>query len=236
MSTFKWATDPQTLTVSFFHRRIRELVAERLEASGRSWEEAVWDPSTELTREDFERIEQELLDTGHRFEMSARISIEESPEKYRAADIPAPVATPVGAPSLTHPPDGAEGTLIGTGDNVFRTDEDVVGTARVISTVDAVLELLTEGVPPETVAFIDDSGGTLTAPILEDFTAVVCRGGTVRSHLGILTREYRIPCLMAAEVTEISDGDKVRVQYTAQPVSSYKKGEERTRARIWKLA
>ena len=59
--------------------------------------------------------------------------------------------------------------------------------------------MLTEGVPEDTIAVIDDSGGTLTAPILGDFTAVVCMGGTVRSHLGILTREYNVPCLMNAD-------------------------------------
>ena len=59
--------------------------------------------------------------------------------------------------------------------------------------------MLTGGVPENTVAIIDDSGGTLTAPILGDFNAVVCMGGTVRSHLGILTREYNVPCLMNAD-------------------------------------
>jgi hypothetical protein len=94
--------------------------------------------------------------------------------------------------------------------------------------------MLTEGVPDETVAIIDDSGGTLTAPILEGFTAVVCKGGTIRSHLGILTREYRIPCLMAAELGGISDGDRVEVEYTAKAVSPYDT-EGNVRAHVWKL-
>ena len=34
-------------------------------------------------------------------------------------------------------------------------------------------------------------------------------GGTVRSHLGILTREYNVPCLMAAELDGLADGDEV---------------------------
>ena len=74
--------------------------------------------------------------------------------------------------------------------------------------------MLTGGVPENTVAIIDDSGGTLTAPILGDFTAVVCMGGTVRSHLGILTREYNVPCLMNATLDGLADGDEVTVEYS----------------------
>jgi phosphoenolpyruvate-protein kinase (PTS system EI component) len=96
--------------------------------------------------------------------------------------------------------------------------------------------MLTEGVPPETIAVIDDSGGTLTAPILEGFKAVICKGGTIRSHLGILTREFRIPCLMAAELNGVHDGDRVQVEYTAQPVTPYVDDPSvNVRARIWKL-
>ena len=70
------------------------------------------------------------------------------------------------------------------------------GIARYVRTSDKVLEYLKDGVPEETIAIVDDSGGTLTAPILERFKGVLCAGGTTRSHLAILTREYNIPCLM----------------------------------------
>ena len=225
-SEYKWGSEPQTVSVAFFHRRVRELVRERLEASGKPWEEAVLDPSLELTREDFERVEQELLDTGHRFDFSARISLDESPEKYKALGN--------GATVTEFERDEQGRAIVGSGDNVFKVEEDVIGTARIISTIETVMEMLTEGVPPETVAIIDDSGGTLTAPILEGFKAVVCKGGTIRSHLGILTREYRIPCLMAAEVNGIEDGDQVQVEYTAEPVSPYAT-EGNVRAQIWKI-
>jgi hypothetical protein len=227
-SGYKWGNEPQTVAVTFFHRRVGELVQERLAASGKRWEEAVWDPSLELTKADFEKIEQELLATGHRFDFSARISLDEAPEKYRA------VGNGAAAGELERDEQGR--AVVGSGDNVFKAD-DVVGTARVISTIETVMEMLTEGVPEETVAIIDDSGGTLTAPILEGFTAVVCKGGTIRSHLGILTREYRIPCLMAAELGGLDDGDRVQVEYSAEPVSPYTSDESaNVRARVWKLA
>ena len=90
--------------------------------------------------------------------------------------------------------------------------KNLIGIARYIRSSDRVLELLTNGVPDETVAIIDDSGGTLTAPILERFKGVICAGGTVRSHLGILTREYGIPCLMNAKISGIKEGDRVETR------------------------
>lgn len=225
-SGYKWGDQPQTASVAFFHGRVREIVQERLAASGRTWEQAVWDPSLVLTREDFEQVEAELLATGHRYEFSARISLDEAPEKYTATAVEQTV-------ELDYDDQGR--ALAGSGDNVFRVDQDIVGTARLVSTIETVMEMLTQGVPPETVAIIDDSGGTLTAPILEGFTAVVCKGGSIRSHLGILTREFQIPCLMNSEIAGLADGDRVQVEYTARAVSPYA-DEGNVRARVWKLS
>ena len=226
----KWPGGPNSHTVEFFHRRIAELVQERLEASGRSWGEAVTDADLELTREDFERIEAELLATGYRYDASAEISISESPEKYK------PLPTVAALSDETRDEQGR--LLIGTGDNVFRAPDDVTGTARFVSSVDTVMDMVVNGVPPETVAVIDDSGGTLTAPVLEGFTAVLCMGGTVRSHLGILTREYGVPCLMGVELEGLRDGDRVQVEYTKRAIAtadSYTTRDPESRARIWKL-
>ena len=111
----------------------------------------------------------------------------------------------------------------------------MTGTARLISTVDVVMDMLLNGVPEGTVAVIDDSGGTLTAPILEGFTGVICMGGTVRSHLGILTREYNIPCLMAAELDGLQEGDTVLVEYSKPAADAYAEREQSARPRIIKV-
>jgi phosphohistidine swiveling domain-containing protein len=226
--TEKWAKKAMTPTVEAFHSRIRARVAERFAASGKSWEEAVVDPDLELSIDDFAAVEREFLDTGYRFEMSAQISLEEAPEKYRAPD----GIQDSGAKQTDE--DGNR--VVGTGANVFRVAEDVIGTARLVSTVDTVLDMLTNGVPAETIAIIDDSGGTLTAPILQNFTGVVCMGGTVRSHLGILTREYGVPCLMDAKLDGLRDGDRIKVEYTKPPVDVYAtENDPSSRARIVKL-
>lgn len=223
----KWGKEAMTPTVEFFHAAIRRVVAERFAASGKTWQEAVVDPELELTREDFAKIEQELLATGYRFETSAQISIVEEPEKYK------PLA--VVGDSGQQGKDEQGRTVVGTGDNVFKA-ADLTGTARFVGTVDIVMDMLVNGVPEGTIAVIDDSGGTLTAPILENFAGVICMGGTIRSHLGILTREYGIPCLMAAELDGLVDGDQIHVEYSKPAADAYAERDDAARARIVKTS
>jgi phosphohistidine swiveling domain-containing protein len=223
----KWGGEAMNPTVEFFHSAIRTVVAERLAASGKTWEEAVVDPSLELTREDFVRIEADMLATGYRFEASAQVSAVEEPDKYK----PEAAIADTG-----QQPRDEEGRLVvGTGDNVFQARGDVTGTARLISTVDVVMDMLVNGVPENTIAVIDDSGGTLTAPILEGFAGVVCMGGTIRSHLGILTREYNIPCLMAADLDGLQEGDTVLVEYSKPAADAYAERDAAARPRIIKV-
>jgi len=223
----KWGGEAMNPTVEFFHSAIRKVVAERLAASGKKWEEAVVDPSFELTREDFVRIEADMLATGYRFEASAQVSAVEEPDKYK----PEAAIADTGQ----QPRDEQGRLVVGTGDNVFQARGDVTGTARLISTVDVVMDMLVNGVPENTIAVIDDSGGTLTAPILEGFAGVVCMGGTIRSHLGILTREYNIPCLMAADLDGLQEGDTVLVEYSKPAADAYAERDAAARPRIIKV-
>lgn len=224
-----WARESATPVVERYHSAVRALVAERFAASGKTWEQAVEDRSLEPTPEDLEKIEAALLAEGYKFDVSATISLKEEPDKYK----PLAGIANTGA----HEKDEEGRAIVGTGDNVFKA-ADVTGTARYISDVDKVMEMLTGGVPENTVAIIDDSGGTLTAPILGDFTAVVCMGGTVRSHLGILTREYNVPCLMNAALDGLADGDEVTVEYSKPAADAYADAEAASdhRARIIKIS
>lgn len=223
----KWGKPAATPTVEHFHRAIRQIVAERFAASGKTWEEVVHDPEFELTAADFEAVEKSLLDTGYRFDASAHVSIREAPEKYK------PLATVADSGSQETDEQGRK--VVGTGDNVFSAP-DLTGTARFVGTVDVVMEMLLDGVPENTIAVIDDSGGTLTAPILEGFSGVICMGGTVRSHLGILTREYGIPCLMAAELDGLADGDTILVEYSKPPTDAYAERDDSARVRVLKIS
>jgi PEP-utilizing family enzyme len=226
----KWGRAERAPVVRFFHERIRALVAARTAALGGEWRTLAAERTLELLRrEDFEAIERELLATGHRFDYSATISLAEAPEKYK----PRPSAQ---AGAATAAPEAGR-REVGGGDNLIARKENVVGVARFISTTEQVTAMLVDGVPEATIAVIDDSGGTLTAPILEGFTAILCLGGTVRSHLGILAREYGIPCLMNCKLgPELRDGDRVEIEASAPAATaeSYESGKA-PRARVWKL-
>jgi PEP-utilising enzyme, mobile domain len=226
----KWPRVSETPIVEHYHRAVRALVAERFAASGMSWEAVVHDPAYELTREDFDKVEADLLATGYRFDVSAIVSLEEEPEKYK----PLPEAAAAGEQQF----DEQGRPILGAGDNVFRATEDLVGVARFIPTVERVMEMLMEGVPERTIAVIDDSGGTLTAPILGDFAGVICMGGTIRSHLGILTREHGVPCLMAAQLNGLKEGDEVVVEYSRPAADAYADAQAAAaqRARIIKVS
>jgi signal transduction protein with GAF and PtsI domain len=99
---------------------------------------------------------------------------------------------------------------IGTGTRVFPATA-VRGTWRRLDTPDDVLALMddtAEGV----VACVADAGATFLAPIFDELTAVVCLSGTPLSHIGIVSREYQVPCVMSTSLaTEPANGDTVEV-------------------------
>jgi signal transduction protein with GAF and PtsI domain len=61
---------------------------------------------------------------------------------------------------------------------------------------DDVLELMDSGAEG-VVALVRDAGATFLAPIYHELTAIICTSGTVRSHIGIVSREFQVPCVMA---------------------------------------
>lgn len=241
VDTDKYADGEGPPIVEAFHSALKDLVRRKLDESGGDWNRFVFgDAYSLITAKEIAAIESRLLATGYRYTVSAMISAKERPQAYK------PVAGADGADakvSIEHPeartaPADAQGReQRGQGDNVVSYAQNTSGIARYFRTSEQVMRCLIEGVPPETIALIDDSGGTLTAPVLEKFKGVICAGGTVRSHLGILTREYGIPCLMNAKISGILEGDRVEIE-TSGPAKSgemYQRGEELF-VRVWKLA
>jgi hypothetical protein len=128
--------------------------------------------------------------------------------------------------------------VVGHGDNALPLDTDVEGIVRFVDTIETVMDMMGDGVPPDTIAVIEDAGGTLTAPILEGFKGVLCKGGTIKSHLGVLSREFRIPCLMAVELAGLVEGDRVRMESSKPPPDTSAEAAKTAttdRARIWKI-
>lgn len=217
---------------------VRARVRERWRKSGMDWDEFVFAGSDRLlTEDDIRSVEAAILASGHRFDWSASISPAERPEAYRPV-----LGAEEASAGFSHPdapsgePDEQGRALRGVGDNVVRYPADITGTALYVRSNERVLDLLSNGVPAGSIAIIDDSGGTLTAPIIDQFAGVVCAGGSIRSHLGILTREYNIPCLMNAKVTGIREGDRIAMEVSAEAKTTedYQQGVERL-ARVWLL-
>lgn len=105
---------------------------------------------------------------------------------------------------------------IGTGTSVFEA-APVRGQWRRLSSPDDVIALL-DGTAEGVVACVADAGATFLAPIFDDLAAVVCLSGTPMSHIGIVSREYRVPCLMAVTLAvEPDDGTPVEVDCTVEP-------------------
>lgn len=242
IDTDKFGDANASPTVEAFHAAVKDIVRRKLEESGGHWESFVFDKSyTMLTKEDFASVEKQMLDAGHLFDWSAAISPQERPEIYKPLE--GVSDEDMGNFSFEH--DGAQTAGAdsegreqrGQGDNVARYPKDCEGIARYVRSPTQVMKYLEEGVPENTIAIIDDSGGTLTAPILEQFKGVICAGGSTRSHLGILTREYGVPCLMNAKISGIKQGDTVRIECTADPKTAqdYQKNVERT-AKVWRVA
>lgn len=238
VDTDKYADGEGPPIVAAYHSALKDLVRRKIDEAGGRWEDFVFGRDySAITAEDMRRVEKRLLDTGHRFTVSAVISARERPDAYK------PLAGAEGDEgfSFEHPeartaPADADGReQRGQGDNVVRYPTNTVGIARYYRTSDHVMRALKEGVPAGTIAIIDDSGGTLTAPILEQFKGVICAGGTVRSHLGILTREYGIPCFMNSKISGIREGDTVELETSAPATvaEAYQTGTDMS-ARIWK--
>jgi phosphohistidine swiveling domain-containing protein len=232
----KWTLPEVSPLSSLTLQRVMETIQRNLSRMGDvRWSDVVADRTMELfSAEDGERVarqvaEEFMAEAGRKLLAGAEIAVRERPDLYvLRSDW---MAAQESMESLAD----LEEDALGLGDNVFATD-DIEGTVIVVRQVSEVDRLMREGVPPGSIGLIDDAGGTLTAPILPEFDAVLCRAGTVRSHLAIISREYGVPALMSVQFRrELVTGERIRVQYSAaaQGIDAYHGGETAARARIW---
>ncbi len=79
----------------------------------------------------------------------------------------------------------------------------VRGTLRWLDSPDDVLRLMdcsADGV----VAGVRDAGATFLAPLYHELAGILCTSGSPRSHIGIVSREFQVPCSMG---TTFVDGE-----------------------------
>jgi phosphohistidine swiveling domain-containing protein len=217
-------------------QRIQTRIQENFQRMGDdvSFTDAVSGRTLELlSQEEVDTISGEVVTAfmereGRLLLSGSEIAVAENPELYvLRADW---AAAQEGRDDLSDLPEGA----IGRGDNVFRY-HDVEGEVLVLREVAEITRLIEEGVPEGVIAVIDDSGGTMTAPILPEFEAVLCRAGTVRSHLAIIAREFEVPVLMGCVFRrEPVTGERLRIRYSmdAQNADAYHGGDIKPQALI----
>jgi phosphoenolpyruvate-protein kinase (PTS system EI component) len=100
---------------------------------------------------------------------------------------------------------------IGRGAKVF-DHEPVRGTLRHLDGPDDVLALMDAGAEG-LVALVRDAGATFLAPLFHQLTGIVCTSGTPRSHIGIISREFQVPCVTAVmfDCDEPATGTEIEV-------------------------
>ena len=105
---------------------------------------------------------------------------------------------------------------IGRGAKVF-DHAPVRGRARRLNGPDDVLELM-DSSADGIVALVKDAGATFLTPLYDELTAIVCTGGTPRSHIGIVSREFQVPCVMGTAFVSDQpvDGEELEVDCTGE--------------------
>jgi DNA-binding MarR family transcriptional regulator len=124
-------------------------------------------------------------------------------------------------------PDGFEPA--GVGLNVYESPQPVEGTAKWLESPEDVIAFAESGEDVSDVIVIARGGATtfLTMALNAGVRGVITLQGAPESHLGILSREYGIPCLMSVAFekgirtsrgeTIPADGVRLRMDVSARP-------------------
>jgi len=121
-------------------------------------------------------------------------------------------------------------TLVGQGQNVVEHDP-VEGPCRWLETPDDVIDFISGDGVQETIVISRGGTTTFVAPALTSgVRGLVTLNGGPESHLGIVSREFGIPCVMSVAFTEgittavgetiPADGTILRLDTTTTPTAS----------------
>ena len=97
----------------------------------------------------------------------------------------------------------SSGTVIAEGYNCFETDKAPQGEIIYLPDPKAVIALIQSGKLGEHILLAEGGTTTFLAPALSmGAKGVVTLSGAPESHLGILSREFQIPCIMTAYLVD----------------------------------
>jgi phosphoenolpyruvate-protein kinase (PTS system EI component) len=118
---------------------------------------------------------------------------------------------------------------VGRGQNVF-VAKAVEGPLKWLATPADVIEFVTSGAVAETIVLSRGGTTTFMAPALTaGAKGLITLQGGPKSHLGIVSREFGVPCVMSVQFTEgiaiptgeivPPDGTVVRLGTTTSPTA-----------------
>jgi signal transduction protein with GAF and PtsI domain len=93
-------------------------------------------------------------------------------------------------------------TVIAEGYNSFETKKRPSGTVKYLPDPKSVIQLIQSGKLKDHILLVQGGTTTFLAPALSmGAIGVITMSGAPESHLGILSREFQIPCVMTAYLT-----------------------------------
>lgn len=94
-------------------------------------------------------------------------------------------------------------TVVAEGYNAFETTKAPVGEVKYLDSPQDVIEVVQSGKLNEYVLLVRGGTTTFLTPALSmGAIGVITMSGAPESHLGILSREFQIPCVMTAHLTD----------------------------------
>src|SRR5580700_2957544 len=92
--------------------------------------------------------------------------------------------------------------VIAEGFNSFETNKKPVGIVKYLPDPKSVISLIQSGKLKQHIVLAQGGTTTFLAPTLSmGAIGVITMSGAPESHLGILAREFQIPCVMTAHLT-----------------------------------
>lgn len=89
---------------------------------------------------------------------------------------------------------------LGTGVAVFQSDERIQGTAHFVQNPQEVIELTGRDDLEDLIGVVRAGTSAFASPLLANGVGgLLTMEGAPTSHLGILSREYNLPCIMSVE-------------------------------------
>ena len=89
-------------------------------------------------------------------------------------------------------------SILGKGLSALK-DAEAIGKIQVIRDIDDVLTLMDNGAEG-IIVLLDAAGATTITPIFQSIGGIICTTGGITSHLAIVAREFRVPCIMGADI------------------------------------